>query len=430
MSQSSVQATAIVVASPQLVAQIPQEPVPSGQVVALSALATTPDSRGRLICKDLLVGDTLARAREEARKVFPEMMANTQVVAVFGTDSLDGVNRLNDRMLSERPPVDIPELREAMKNLSRRMRGIGSKYDPNDPKVLAKYARVKDGILSRIHLGKTFLQEFLDDVRSLDGFFDEIEKSLSGRQFQLLKNVGYYDEFYQLNEREIANLIYKIGVMEIIRDMAAEYASRIPVGDSNAGDRGAEERAKVLELVTFMENKIIAFKGRLWVAWAMAPQIRTMRAMSVGLSARVDETVGITIPTMKGVVVVWQTMSEAQQAEQFNSAVEGTYNAAMMMFANAAKVSIPAMATALSRPALDPRTVLAWSESLSAQADGIIVAIEAGQKKRAELEQAMIAGKTVIDAATQRVNNAQIELVLKAAQQPAPEVRTSIPPQP
>jgi uncharacterized protein YaaN involved in tellurite resistance len=95
-----------------------------------------------------------------------------------------------------------------------------------------------------------------------------------------------------------------------------------------------------------------------------------MRAISVGLSGRIDQTVDITIPTMKDTIVVWLTLSEAQQAEQFNRAVEDTYNNVMTMFANATKAAVPVMVNALATPALDPRTILAWSESLSAQAEG------------------------------------------------------------
>jgi uncharacterized protein YaaN involved in tellurite resistance len=408
-------------------AAVPAEPQSSKEVTELSALSITPEKRDQLSCQRLLVGDTLIRARQEAADVLPKMLGNTQVLAVFGTDALEDVNRLNDRMLSERPPVNVPELHEVMKNLSRNMRGLGKRYDPNDPKVLEKYEKVKGGILSRLGFVKTFFEEFLDDIRSLQDQFERVVDKLEGKQEQLLRNVAYYDEFYRLNEQEIEKLIYSIGVMEIIRDMAAQQAKSIQIGDSTMGDRGSEQQAKILELVTLMDNKIAAWKGRLWVAWAMAPQIRHMRAISVGLSARIDQTVDVTIPTMKGVIVVWLTLSEAEQAEAFNKAVEDAYNQAMQMFAGAAKALVPAMANALATPALDPRTIVAWSDSLSAQADGIVAAIELGQQKRSELDQAMIEGKAVIDAATQRVNQAKLEHVLAAAQEATLEIAQSVP---
>lgn len=419
--------TAIVPVSGQFAAQIPSEPQPSPQVSELTSLAVTPEKREQLSCRLLLVGDTLVRAEAEAAETLSQMLENRQIFAVFGTDTLEGVNQLNERMLNGRPPVNVPELEGVMKDLSRSMRGLGRKYDPSDPKVLEKYERVKGGILSKIGLVKTFFEEFMDDIRSLQGRFEVVIEKLEGKQHQLIRNVAYYDEFYDLNEQEIDRLIYKIAVMEMIRDLAAEQASRIVIGDSTLGDRGGEQKAEILELVTLLENKIAAFKGRLWVAWAMSPQIRNMRAISLGLSARIDQTVGITIPTMKGVIVIWLTLSEAEQAEKFNKAVEDAFNQSMAMFANAAKASIPAMANALATPALDPRTVLAWSESLSAQADGIVQALELGIQKRAELDKAIIEGKKVIDEATEKVNQAQLQHVLAIAQEKPPEIIKSVP---
>ena len=135
---------------------------------------------------------------------------------------------------------------------------------------------------------------------------------------------------------------------------------------------------------------------------------------------------------MKSVVVVWLTLSETQQTAQFNTAVEDTYNQAMAMFAETAGATIPAIASVLATPALDPRTVVAWSESLATQAEGIVQAIQLGEQKRAELEEAIMTAKGVVDKATNEVNQARIDYVLEAAQaaaQEAPlEIAKSVPP--
>ena len=316
----------------------PTLPVPvSKQVTELTALSVSPEERQRLICKELLIGETQVRAERDAATTLPEMQSNTQVLTLFGIDTLEGVNRLNDRMLDERPPEDVPELRELMKNLSRNMRGISKRYDPTDPKVYEKYEEVRGGILARLGFVKTFIEEFRDDMRDIDEKFDRVTEKLLAKQNALRRNIGYFDQFYDLNELEIDKLIYVIAVMEFIRELAAKQAEDIVVGDSNLGDRGDERKAKLTELIGHLDNKIIAFKGRLWVAWAMAPQIRNMRAISVGLSNRIDQTVGITIPTMKNTVAMWLTLSEAQQAAMFYKAVDDTANQAITDFAGAAK---------------------------------------------------------------------------------------------
>jgi len=235
------------------------------------------------------------------------------------------------------------------------------------------------------------------------------------------------------NEVEIGNLIYTIAVMEMIRDLAAQKAAEIEVGEANLGDRAEEEKGRIADLVTHLENKIAAFKGRLWVAWAMAPQIRHMRGISVGLSARIDQTIGVTIPTMKTTVKIWLTLGQAEGAAQFNASVEDVTNRALQGFANAAKVTIPSVAKALATPALSPLTVMAMCESIAAQADGIIEAIALGQERRAEMDQAMIEGKAMIDESSEKLSQARVDRIVEIAQKAkmAPiQIETSVPAEP
>lgn len=419
----------VISVTPAFSESVPKEPETNKSLVVLSTLAsqvTAADDSKKLVCRNLLEGDTQIEAKQEASQVLTKIMSNTQILSVFGTDALDAVNRLNDRMLEKRPTSDIPELQEAMKDLSKSMRGIGRKYDPSDPKVIRKYQQTKNGILSIFRTGRNFLADFLDDIRTMQQIFERVTDTLEGKQEKLLENITFYDEYYVLNEDEIDKIVYKIGVMEYMRDYAAQMADQVTVGKSEMGDRGSEDKAKIAELVTILENKIMAFKARLWVAWAMAPQIRNMRAINVGLSARIDQTIGITIPTMKSTIGVWLTLNEAQQSEQFNAAVEQTYNQVLTGFANAAKIAVPAIVNALSTPAMDPRTVIAWSESLSAQADGIITALETARQKRVELEEAMINGKKVIDASTNRINEAQLQYVLENVEKEPLKISRSV----
>lgn len=423
MNQNAISVT------PAFINSVPTEPEGGKSLVVLSNLSsqiTSADDNKKLVCRNLLEGDTQIRAKQEASQVLVKIMSNTQILSVFGTDALDAVNRLNDRMLEKRPSSDIPELQDAMKDLSKSMRGIGRKYDPSDPKVLRKYEQTKEGLLGIFRRGRNFLADFLDDIRTIQQIFERVTDTLEVKQEKLLENITFYDEYYVLNESEIDKLIYKIAVMEYVRDYAAQMADQVVVGKSDMGDRGSEDKAKIAEIVTILENKIMAFKARLWVAWAMAPQIRNMRAINVGLSARIDQTIGITIPTMKSTIGVWLTLNEAEQSQQFNTAVEQTYNMVLTGFANAAKIAVPAIVNALSTPAMDPRTVIAWSESISAQADGIIAALETARQKRVELEEAMINGKNVIDASTNRVNEAQLQYVLENVEKEPLKISRSV----
>ncbi len=401
----------------QFAAQVPQEPPMTNQVTELSALSTSSETRQRLSCKDLLLGETRQRAEAEATKVLQDMLSNTQVLAVYGNDALKGVNDLNDKMLREHHPEDMSELEDIMKQFKRRIRDIGRKYDPSQPKNREKYENVRGRLLGFFHLGKTFLEELMDDVRSMDKTFDWAEERLNGKQQLVLRNVSYFDTLYDLNEKELGNLIYVIAIMEIARDRAAEKAEAIPVGDANAGDRGGERKSELADLVSLLENKIAYFKVRLFLAWSSAPQIRLMRKLDVGLSLRIDMAEAVAIPSTKGVFVQWIALGEAEQAQQVTQAVEDLLNEALTTYYDAASVVVPEITRSLETPPLDPRTVAAVVQSFETQADGIIQALELGRQKRAELEQAILSGRQAFNDATGRVNEAQLDQVLAVARE-------------
>ncbi len=406
---------------------IPEAPA-APAVVGLTEVAVSESSRSTLSCSALLQGETRARAQAEALDLFDELFANQAAASAYGQSALDGVNRLVDRLLHEKQPVQSEEVRAIMKDLSRSMRGVGAKYDPSDPKVLEKYEQTRGKIKQLFKLGKTFIEEFLDDISSLETKFDKVIEGLNGHEQRLLRNVVFYDEFYQLNEQEIIKLIYAIGVMELIRDEAARRAEAIPVGDANQGDRGSEKKAKMADFVTFWETKIASYKGRLWVAWSMAPQIRMLSSVSKLLAQRINETVHVGIPTMKATIVVWNTMTEAQRAAQVNAAVEEIINNALQGFARAAAVTVPMIAQATQTPSLHPETVTLMAQSVADQAEGIVAAIELGVQKRAELDQAMLEGQAILVDATNKVSEAQIARALQVARESqAIEVATSVP---
>lgn len=381
----------------------------------LATQATAPATRQTLVCHVLLRGETLQKANEDAAKLLPEILQNSQVLAELGSDALAGVNRLIDDLLHGKEPVNLPEVEALMKSLSRDMRDLNHKYDPQDAKNIQKYEKARGRILSLFHLGKTFLEEFLDDVRSMESRFDKAIKTLTGKQLELVRNIAYYDEYYKLNEEEIKGLIYSIAVMELIRDLAAQEADKVVVGNGDLGDRGGEQKAKLAEIVSLMDTKIAAFKGRLWVAWAMSPQVRMMRTLNLGLAEKINETITIGIPTMKATIVLWMKLGEAEQAKQVNEAVERIIKGSLEQFAAAAAITVPAIAEAVQTPALGPDTVRIMAESIATQADGIVAALEHGRERRAALDQAMIEGKQIINAATDRVNDAQIQGVLDHA---------------
>jgi uncharacterized protein YaaN involved in tellurite resistance len=353
------------------------------------------------------------------------MLANNQMFMTYGTNVLDDVNSLVDRLLHEVEPAKIPELKKLMKDLNKRMRDVKHKYDPSDPKVVEKYEEYKGGILRFFNKGKTLVQLLMEDVTTLDRQIAKVSDDLKNKQYSVMRNVGFYDELYVENEAEIGKLIYKIGVMEIIRDLAAQRAAEIVVGDSSLGDRGGEQQASIAEFAHNMEIKIGEYKGRLMLAWATAPQVRTMRTLNISLAERLNELVCITIPSMKQAMVIWRMAAEGAEAAQFGAAVQDMSNEWFVQASNGMTAAVGIISATASNPTLTPATIAALADNIDRQADLVVAAMEAGYQRRQENEAAIMEAVPVMADATARVSDALIRRVLDQANKPL-EITTSV----
>lgn len=379
-----------------------------------------------LTCSALLQGDTRRTAEAEAARLYAEMLANTQVFMNYGTGALKGVNDLVDRLLHEVEPVKIAEATAIMKNLNRGMRGIRSKYDVSDPKVYQKYAEWKGGIGRFFGNAKTLVELLMEDARSIEDQIDRVAAQLKEKREQMLRNVAYYDELYKENDKEIAKLIYAIGVMELIRDLAVQDVQSIVVGNEQLGDRKGEEKARKAEFVSNMDVKIAEYKGRLFVAWATSPQMRMMRTLNVGVAEKLNEMFNVVIPTMKSTLLQWRLLAETMDAADLAELVAQANNQWLQAFAAAGAAAVPRIADAVQTPSLSIASIEAMADSVAKQADGMVAAIEAGAKRRAELDSAMLKARDVLSGASDRVVDAVVQSIVDNANRPL-EIASSVP---
>jgi uncharacterized protein YaaN involved in tellurite resistance len=410
---------------------VPPAPVTAANRGLAEVSAKPPaEIRKTLSCAALLQGETRTKAEGEAAQLLDKMLENTQVFSVYGMQALQGVNELVDRLLNEVEPTKIPELIALMQGLEDEMRGIKSNHDPSDPKIREKYEKMRKRnhrVLGFFGHMKTQIEMLIDEVQPVKKRLENVEEELSGKQLQLMKNVGYYDELYTENEAEILKLIYVIGVMELIRDLAAKRAASIIEGDVSLGDRGGEKKAKVVELSNNMEIKIAEYKGRLMVAWATSPQVRAMRTLNVGLAERINELVNVTIPTMKGTIVQWEMLVQSKDADELARAVATASNNWLQEYSAAGAEVVTAIAEGNQTPTLSPQTIMAMADNISKEAEGAINAFQLGEKHREEMDQAMIEAKTIIDSSTKKVNDSVVEQILRKAHQAEKiEISTSV----
>ena len=406
----------------------PTSALDKGLFAVGKAVATQPETRKALVCKDLLGGTTLARAQQEAAQVYPQLFSNTQAMMAYGTKAVEGVNGLIDRLLKEVDPVKIPEIVALTKDLNANMRGIKGKYDVSDPKVRKDYEKYSGKAKGLWHRGKTMFEMLMEDIQSTETQLDHVRDELRGRQADMLRNVGYYDEFYRLNQDEVQKLIYVIGVMELIRDQATQDANAITVGDASMGDQAGEKQAALIGFASNMDVKIGEYKSRLFVAWATSPQIRSMRTLDVGLAEKLNELCNLTIPTMKATLVQWRMLMQSYQAAQLGEAVSQTSNEWLQAYAAAGAEMVPAIARMIQEPTMQAATFAAFADSFTKQADGILSAMDAGSARRAENEEAMITAQEIMHDATKKVSDGMLQRVLGAATKDLPlDIIQSVP---
>lgn len=404
---------------------VPKAPVSNG--LQLVVKDTSPAvARQTLVCNRLLVGDTRTRAEQEALKLYEQMLDNTQVFMTYGTQALAGVNQLIDRLLHEVEPTKIPELKQLMHDLNEGMREIKGKYDVSDPKVRETFAEWKGGIGRFFGRARQLIDLLMEDVTSIETQLKKVGNELHDRQYQLTRNVSYYDELYEENEAEIGNVIYAIAVMELIRDKAAADAAAIVVGDASLGDRGGEKKASLAEFASNMDIKIAEYKGRLFVAWATSPQVRMMRTLNVALAERINELLCVTIPTMRATILQWRLLIQTKDAAELSEQVQQASNDWLVAFAAAGAEVVPRVAEMVQTPTLLPQTVAAMAESVAKQAEGVVTAMENGAQRRAELDDAMLTAKKILDDSSEKISDALIDSIVEHANNPL-EIATAVP---
>lgn len=422
----------IEVAFPEVIASealpVPALPVAKVSVgMEVVAQRPLPEAKRTLSCWNLLQGETRAEANKKALELYDEIVVQgkTQVFMAYGANALDDVNRLVERILQETEPTKIEELNELMSQLTRDMRSVEGKYDMTNPKVRERYQKAKGRVWGIFLGGKSWLEMLRDDLRTMEQKINKIKEDLGDREAQMLRNVGYYDELYRENEHEILKLIYVIGVMERFRDIAAEQAAGIEVGEASLGDRQGEEKARIAEVANNMDVKIADYKGRLFVAWATSPHVRMMRTLDVGLASKTSSLVNITIPTMLATLAQWRLMAQTEEAAKIADLVAGANNEWLQKFATAGAQVAGSVAETVQTPILRPETVAIMAQEIANMADNIAAQIELGYQRREELDQAMIEAKGVLGSASGRVTDAQIEGVLSKARETI-QIETSV----
>ena len=104
-----------------------------------------------------------------------------------------------------------------------------------------------------------------------------------------------------------------------------------------------------------------------------------------------------TIPTMKLSIAQLGILQQSMKSGVVADAIVNANNAALQMLAETSKEVIPQMERIAQSPTVAVESVTKLAESLVAQNQGIVAAIELGRQKRAQLETSIVKSAEMIN---------------------------------
>jgi uncharacterized protein YaaN involved in tellurite resistance len=399
---------------------LPVPAEPQGVVsTGLATIAATPEQRTALMCYQTFNTDMLAKAKAEAAKVLPSLRDDAAAFIDYGVDAMEPLNKLVDKVVKEVEVIRIPEAQQGMQDLKQKMRAAQGKYDLSDPKTqerLKKAAELASKPRKWFNKAGDVWSEFKASTEDIIKQIDGLEADLSGRAIQLARNAEFCVQLYNQNEVEIGNLVYVIGVMELVLELAQTQAQRIPADDPNdVSKKNSELKGKYADLIRALDVKIGEYKSRMFVAWASAPQLRMMRQMDVDMAMKMHTLVQSALPTTKLVLVQWRMMLQGEENAKISEGVQDFTNDMVAGYFKTAAQVMPQIAASVQRQTITPETVNSVVDSLCTMVDGINDAYVNGQQNRQVMDQTMIQAQKQLTNLKGTVDDAVINNIIGTA---------------
>lgn len=384
----------------------------------LEPVATSPEARQGVNCKDMIDQSTLPQKRQEAMRLLQASLNDTDVLLGFGQAALKDVNEVIDVMLRNISAHDMGPVKALMKDAYLNLQNIKGKYDLKTPEGKKAYDEWEHGVVKRWFRKVTnYLQAMQADMLSVDTLLDRMSTDLKKRIVEARTTTKYLDELYVRNEASIYNLIDAIAVMELYVEAAQAHAKGLPDIDPNTQQEN-ELKKRLADLIMQMNIKIGEYKGRLWVAWATSPQIRMLRLLYVGEAEKLNEAANVTIYNIKLAMVMWRTQAQAAENAKAIQNIDQLNNESMKEVAAAGANTAGLVMNAVQTPSVLPDTISAVTDSLVTMADNILQAVQAGEQRRTELSAAMGQSKQVLNASQGKFNAAMVDAIIGESTKP------------
>ncbi|HEL0549791.1 TPA: toxic anion resistance protein [Streptococcus equi subsp. zooepidemicus] len=342
-------------------------------------------------------------------------MEDQNALLDFGQAAVEGVNATVNHILAEQKKLQIPQVDELLKNTNRELNGFIAKYKEATAAELEKKPTLLQKLFKQ---SKNTLQEFYFDSQTIEQKMDGMAAAVVKQEDTLARNIVAAELLIEDNTKSIENLV---GVIAFLEASQKETSSRaltlqqeLAVLDTTTPEYQVQSDllARSTEVLNTLEQQHTEYLSRLYVAWATTPQMRNLVKVSSDMRQKLGMLRRNTIPTMKLSIAQLGIMQQSVKSGMTADAIVNANNAALQMLAETSKEAIPNLERTAQSPTLSITSVTALAESLVAQNNGIIAAIDQGRKERAQLESAIIKSAETINDSVKLRDQSIIQALL------------------
>ncbi|HER5551699.1 TPA: toxic anion resistance protein [Streptococcus pyogenes] len=367
------------------------------------------DTNGQISFFEKLSADQQTAITAKAPALVDTFLADQNALLDFGQSAVEGVNATVNHILTEQKKLQIPQVDDLLKSTNRELNGFIAKYKDATPVDLDK----KPNFLQKLFKqSRDTLQEFYFDSQNIEQKMDSMAAAVVKQEDTLARNIVSAELLIEDNTKSIEHLVGVIAFIEASQKEASQRAAALQkdlkTKDSATPDYQikADLLARTTEVINTLEQQHTEYLSRLYVAWATTPQMCNLVKVSSDMRQKLGMLRRNTIPTMKLSIAQLGMMQQSVKSGMTADAIINANNAALQMLAETSKEAIPALEQSAQNPTLSMKSVTSLAESLVAQNNGIIAAIDHGRKERAQLESAIIrSAETINDSVKLRDQN-------------------------
>ncbi|MGP6387879.1 toxic anion resistance protein [Streptococcus dysgalactiae] len=358
------------------------------------------NTTGQISFFEKLSADQQTAITAKAPALVDTFLADQNALLDFGQSAVEGVNATVNHILAEQKKLQIPQVDDLIKNTNRELNGFIAKYKDATPADLEKKPNLIQKLFKQ---SRDTLQEFYFDSQNIEQKMDSMAAAVVKQEDTLARNIVSAELLIEDNTKSIENLVGVIAFIEASQKEATTRAltlqQKLATLDSATPEYQVQTDllARTTEVINTLEQQHTEYLSRLYVAWATTPQMRNLVKVSSDMRQKLGMLRRNTIPTMKLSIAQLGMMQQSVKSGITADAIVNANNAALQMLAETSKEAIPALERSAQNPTMSIKSVTTLAESLVAQNNGIIAAIDQGRKERAQLESVIVKSAETIN---------------------------------